>query len=499
VGNTTLTVTGTGANITGTLNVTGNANVGNLGAATAIITTGNITTINNGIRQNGNSNVTIVANANINFGVTGTANVVSITSAGIITTAANAAITSNSHTASGAAFGNVNVAATLSNLGFRSVSATYTDTAVTGTQANGAIHYIATPTITGGTNAKTYTNMATFYIAGNVTSGTNATITNNYAMFVGSGNSFFGGNINATGNVSGAYFIGNGSQLTGIAGGSSSNISNGTSNVSIPSANGNINLSAEGNANIVVVTGTGMVTSRLTVGAGTGGNVSGANVIGANTGNFSANVTAAYFLGNGSQLTGISTSSNTIFNGTSNVSIAAANGNITMSAVGNANIVIVTGTGMNVAGTANITGNLTTGSGTGGNITGANVISANTGTFSNSLRVSGQSGLGYSSTIGTATQGTSRNTAVTVSNVTGAITLFSSTTTANTTNVFTVTNSTVATTDVIILNQRSGTSGSYLLNVSNVATGSFDIQIYNSVAVAVAEAPVINFVVIKTA
>ena len=116
-----------------------------------------------------------------------------------------------------------------------------------------------------------------------------------------------------------------------------------------------------------------------------------------------------------------------------------------------------------------------------------------------SLRVTGQGGLGYSSTIGANTQLTSRNTSVTLSNVTGAITLFSSTTTANTTNVFTVTNTTVAATDVIILNQRSGTSGSYLLNVSNVADGSFQIQIYNSVAVAVAEAPILNFAVIKTA
>jgi hypothetical protein len=45
---------------------------------------------------------------------------------------------------------------------------------------------------------------------------------------------------------------------------------------------------------------------------------------------------------------------------------------------------------------------------------------------------------------------------------------------------------------VIILNQRSGTSGSYLLNVSNVAAGSFAIQIYNTVAVAVAEAPLLT-------
>jgi hypothetical protein len=79
----------------------------------------------------------------VNFGVTGVANVASITAAGIITDPANAAISSNSFTATGAAFGNVNVAAALSNLGFRTVAATYTDTAVTGTQANAAIHYIA--------------------------------------------------------------------------------------------------------------------------------------------------------------------------------------------------------------------------------------------------------------------------------------------------------------------------------------------------------------------
>ena len=68
-----LVVTGTGANITGTLNATGNANVGNLGTATAIITIGNITTINSGLLQNGNSNVTIAANANVSVFVAGNA------------------------------------------------------------------------------------------------------------------------------------------------------------------------------------------------------------------------------------------------------------------------------------------------------------------------------------------------------------------------------------------------------------------------------------------
>jgi hypothetical protein len=74
---TSLAVTGNASagNIStgGVLSVTGNANVGNLGTATAIITTGNITTINSGLLQNGNSNVTLTANANVSVFVAGNA------------------------------------------------------------------------------------------------------------------------------------------------------------------------------------------------------------------------------------------------------------------------------------------------------------------------------------------------------------------------------------------------------------------------------------------
>jgi hypothetical protein len=68
-----LVVTSTGANIAGTLNATGNANVGNLGTGTVIATTANLTTINSGLIQNGNSNVTITANANVSIFVAGNA------------------------------------------------------------------------------------------------------------------------------------------------------------------------------------------------------------------------------------------------------------------------------------------------------------------------------------------------------------------------------------------------------------------------------------------
>jgi hypothetical protein len=60
---------------------------------------------------------------------------------------------------------------------------------------------------------------------------------------------------------------------------------------------------------------------------------------------------------------------------------------------------------------------------------------------------------------------------------------------------FTVTNSTVAATDVIILNQKSGTN-LYDLLVTAVAAGSFNIT-FRSTSGTATDAPVINFAVIK--
>ena len=225
----------------------------------------------------------------------------------------------------------------------------------------------------------------------------------------------------------------------GGSSGNTSNISNGTSNVSIATSGGNVTTSVAGNANIIIVTGTGVNVAGTLNATGnlTAGNVSATTFTGALTGaattsgtvttaaqpnitsvgsltgltisnatgivNFttSANVTlgavgnlhisggtANYVL----QTDGAGTltwaaqsggggSTSNISNGTSNVSIATSGGNVTTSVAGNANIIVVTGTGVNVAGTLNATGNLTAGnisaSGSGGNITNANVISAN--------------------------------------------------------------------------------------------------------------------------
>jgi hypothetical protein len=125
-------------------------------------------------------------------------------------------------------------------------------------------------------------------------------------------------------------------------------------------------------------------------------------------------------------------------------------------------------------------------------------IGAATGTSLTTTGViasSGTAGVGYvTGAGGTVTQATSRTTGVTLNKTTGAITLFSAagTTTAAT---FVVTNSTVAATDVIILNQKSGTD-LYDLMVTAVAAGSFSVT-FRTTGGTTTETPVFNFAVIK--
>jgi len=101
----------------------------------------------------------------------------------------------------------------------------------------------------------------------------------------------------------------------------------------------------------------------------------------------------------------------------------------------------------------------------------------------------GGSGLG-----GAVTQITSRTTGVTLNKLAGAITLVSaagSTTAAS----FTVTNDQVDATDVIVLNQKSGTD-KLELDVTAVADGSFQVT-FNTKSGTTTEQPVINFAVLK--
>jgi hypothetical protein len=86
------------------------------------------------------------------------------------------------------------------------------------------------------------------------------------------------------------------------------------------------------------------------------------------------NISANYFVGNGSLLTGINTSVSNIINGTSNINIASPNGSIVASVNGVNNVLIIASSSVIVSGTLNATAFVGDGSGltnlTVGNISG---------------------------------------------------------------------------------------------------------------------------------
>jgi plastocyanin len=221
------------------------------------------------------------------------------------------------------------------------------------------------------------------------------------------------GNLHISGGTNGYVLSTDGSgALSWVAqsgGGSGSNISNGNSNVNIPAANGNINFSAVGNANVVVITGTGAnisgtlnVTGQSNLGAV--GNV----VITGGTNGYVLSTDGSGALSWVAQSGGGGGGSN-ISNGNSNVNIPSVNGNINFSAVGNANVMTITGTGANISGYANITGNIA--------LSGANVSLGNV----SNLHITGGSNTFVLSTDGSGnlTWAAASGTSIGVDNFTG--------------------------------------------------------------------------------
>ena len=422
-GNTTLVVTDTGANIAGTLNVTGNATVGNL--TTSGGSGGSISGANS-------------ISANFITGTLTTAAQPNITSVGTLT---SLAVTGNI-TSGNANLGNLVTANFFSGNGANLTS-------LTGANVTGTVPFANVANNVAGANVSGQVGNA--LVAGTVYTNAqpNITSTGTLVNLTVSGNVAFSGanvslgavgNLKITGGTANYVLQTDGAGNLTWVGISSSSISNGNSNVNIPSANGNVNISAVGVANVLVVTGTGAnitgtlnVTGNATIGnlttGGSGGNITGANVISANfftgtlttaaqpnitsvgtlssltvsgTTNLGAvgNVTitggsSGYYLqtnGSGTLTWAAIAASAGISNGNSNVNIPSANGNINLTATGNTTLV-VTGTGANIAGTLNVTGNTTVGNlvaggGSGGNITGANVITANTFTASSGVQIS---------------------------------------------------------------------------------------------------------------
>jgi hypothetical protein len=111
------------------------------------------------------------------------------------------------------------------------------------------------------------------------------------------------------------------------------------------------------------------------------GNVLLANAVIETTGN----ITAGYFIGNGSALTGVVAGApNAVVNGTTNIS-TTTNGNANITIGGTSNVAVFSTTGLAITGVSSATGNITGGNVTTagqvvatGNITGGNVIATTT-------------------------------------------------------------------------------------------------------------------------
>jgi hypothetical protein len=250
------------------------------------------------------------------------------------------------------------------------------------------------------------------------------------------------------GNVTANYFLGDGSQLTGITVSGGTAITNGTSNVNA-ALNGNVTIGVAGTNDVVIVsnnkvTVAGNVSatyfigngSQLTGIAGGGSTYANSNVadyLPTYTGNVSAN----YFIGNGSQLTGLPASySNTnvaaylptytgnvsanyfIGNGSTLTNITGANVTGYVSNATNANTAITAGT-VTTAAQPNITSvgtlssltvsGLVTATGTGIKV--ANVQDS-TGTITLTTKYNNQAGdVGVYGNITAGTNGTGNVTA----------------------------------------------------------------------------------------
>jgi hypothetical protein len=142
------------------------------------------------------------------------------------------------------------------------------------------------------------------------------------------GPTLVGGAVSATGNVTGSYFIGNGSQLTGLT------ATYGNANVAsyLAGSTGNIipvgnNAQSLGNATNrwanLWLSGNTIQLGDLSLSAGAGGltSTTGFDLANSTAANIEAtgNMTADYFIGDGSQLTNLPFDASQIENGTSNV------------------------------------------------------------------------------------------------------------------------------------------------------------------------------------
>ena len=229
-------------------------------------------------------------------------------------------------------------------------------------------------------------------VAGNITTANLVTATGN----VTGGNLRTAGVITATGNVTGGNII----ATANVTGGNitTAGLITATGNVT----GGNIRtagaVTATGNvsggnilvANDVQAGGNVSATSHTGTTVSVSGNITGSNLRTAGVITATGNVTGNYFIGNGSQLSGIDTTQ--IQNGNSNVTIVSSGSNVVVNVRGVSPVAIFANTGAYIEGLTSVTGNViagnisatahtgttvsVTGNVTGGNIQTAGLITA---------------------------------------------------------------------------------------------------------------------------
>jgi hypothetical protein len=241
----------------------------------------------------------------------------------------------------------------------------------------------ASGNITGGNvNSNAAVTGTTITASGNL-EGNNATITNAVSSTtVNASGNITGGNLNANTNVTGLTIT-----ASGNLEGNNAVITNGVSSTTV-NATGNVQ---GGNVNATNIVSANTVNAVTVEASGNlaGGNANITNGVYADTGNFGGNVSASYFFGNGSQLTGIDATQ--ISSGNSNIKISTTNGNATVSIAGTSNVVVFTPTSVDVTGAVNATGNVTSGNltsnaaVTGVTITASGNLEGNNATITNAI------------------------------------------------------------------------------------------------------------------
>jgi filamentous hemagglutinin len=362
------------ANVAGNLTIGGNV-IGNI-TFDGTLTAGNLATAGY-VSATGNATAGNVITAGL-ISATGTATVGNVSTAGFV----NAASVS----ASGNIDGNNVFVSTVSasgNITGNNISST---NSLTGANISTGGHVSATGTVfAGNVDASTGTVGANVVNAVSISAGGNIVAnvgvhaaTVSASGDVTGGNVLTGGIVSAAGNITAnasSFFIGNGSQLTGVTASSvnaaaltGDTLSSNVLYSSLQTVGTLANLSVTG-----YVSAAGNITAANFTTSGSAGNITGANIISGVTLTATGNVYGNYFIGNGSQLTGIDATR--IINGTSNVTIPVANGNIQMAVNGTADVVVVTATGANVTGYANVSGNVSAGNAAVvGNVNSGNIL-----------------------------------------------------------------------------------------------------------------------------